>query len=1356
MDQDNSELLKLYQNLPELSQNVINVLVVKFSGVPKYAVGRFFQDKLENNMTQREYENVLGRLVKNELVTLSESSYDVSFALKISLFHKLIQEDKYVRIIRKIQKEYNPYSYTPVVEYLRDFLFGYWVKADKNSQDAVERLIHSGFEAAPWIKQMLQYPEYDQAFIQSPVFFYEMLENIQIISVLYFQDFLPLAQFFGRNPEFKGIYNQVTFIQAEMLFNLGEIDKADDLIRNVNNTNSLLLKSQIELFRGNFESSILYYEKAQVTDRDGQKMPKMEFALYNEFLYWLNFALNPKMVNPKKLESAISKKTRSKYSDDHFLLPLLYFILKDNTRAQATYRQINTLSCLTTIHFKSLYYLLLGYMINGAVSHDLQKAAQKTGYLLKTANRRLFLHELNYIIEKSDLNIDVLGSEVDRVPDIYPCVMSHLVLQEKWEQLLDGLLNLTGGKPETVKEKSATARVCYLLDMDSGFIQPVLQTMNAKGMWSAGRSIALKRFKEQQVDGMTEQDRKVAASGISYSSGYYGATDYQIDFNKAISELCGHPYLFLYSNPSVSIELVKAQPEIITENTRNGIRLKTNIANANANEKIILIRETQTRYKLIELTSKQMSIIRVINQGVTIPPKGKAKLIETMSNLGGIMTVHSDLEEGSQMLKSIDADARIRVQVVPIGDGLKAELFVKPLGTVPPYLKPGAGSKVVYGSVGGEKCQAIRNMKLENANCEKITEALSSILTDDMTENAVTFSDPYDCLNLLEIIRNNSEIALLEWPEGERFRMKKSASFANLQLRVKGKGQWFNLEGELNVDEETVLSLKELIERSRKSKGRFIELKDGEYLALADELKKHIEELESYVSIDKNGIAINRFATHAIEAITSQVASFKADKQWKDFQKLVKSSSVSEVVVPVTLDAELRPYQEEGFRWMVRLKTWKAGACLADDMGLGKTIQAIAMMLHLAENGPVLVVCPASVVSNWNNELQKFAPALNCVNLKAGNREEVFANLAAFDVLVITYGLLQTEKSRIAQTDWAMAVLDEAHAIKNTQTKSSKAAMDIQAGFKLALTGTPIQNHLGELWNLFNFCNPGLLGTLQQFTDRYVKNDVPAQKNHLKKLITPFILRRTKNNVLDELPPKTEITHSVTLSDQEMAFYEALRRKAIQTLETSEGPNGQQHLQALAEITKLRLACCHTSLVSKEIELPSSKLEALLEIVEELRANRHRALVFSQFVGHLSIVRKELDRREISYQYLDGSTSLFDRQSAVKDFQAGKGELFLISLKAGGLGLNLTAADYVLHLDPWWNPAIEDQASDRAHRIGQTRPVTIYRLVAKNTIEEKILQLHATKRDMADGLLEGTDQSARLSTADLLNLLKEV
>jgi len=259
----------------------------------------------------------------------------------------------------------------------------------------------------------------------------------------------------------------------------------------------------------------------------------------------------------------------------------------------------------------------------------------------------------------------------------------------------------------------------------------------------------------------------------------------------------------------------------------------------------------------------------------------------------------------------------------------------------------------------------------------------------------------------------------------------------------------------------------------------------------------------------------------------------------------------------------------------------------------------------------------------------------------------------------------------------------------------------------------------------------------------------------LKKIIAPFILRRNKTQVLEELPEKTEITLTVTLSKEETAFYEALRRTALENLEADSSPDGKKHLKILAEIMKLRRACCNTQLVNEKVKLPSSKLDVFAEVVTELLANNHKALVFSQFVGHLSLIREYLDKNNITYQYLDGSTPIAKREEGIKAFQAGESDLFLISLKAGGLGLNLTAADYVIHMDPWWNPAVEDQASDRAHRIGQKRPVTIYRLVTKGTIEEKIVDLHKNKRDLADNLLEGTDHSAKVSAKELLDLMRE-
>ena len=327
-------------------------------------------------------------------------------------------------------------------------------------------------------------------------------------------------------------------------------------------------------------------------------------------------------------------------------------------------------------------------------------------------------------------------------------------------------------------------------------------------------------------------------------------------------------------------------------------------------------------------------------------------------------------------------------------------------------------------------------------------------------------------------------------------------------------------------------------------------------------------------------------------------------------------------------------------------------------------------------------------------------------------------------------------------------------------TKRAKAAMGLNSQFKVITTGTPVENHLGELWSLFDFITPGLLGTFPHFSRSFMSTVSPeADKKaraRLKKLIQPFILRRLKSQVLQELPARTEITMRVEMSADEAALYEAQRRSALDKLAAvGAEPQGQQQIRIFAEIMRLRRLCCNPSLVLPNCKIESAKLKVFGELLDDILGNHHKALVFSQFVDHLQILSRFLDDRGIAYQYLDGSTPVATRRKRINDFQAGSGDVFLISLKAGGSGLNLTAADYVIHMDPWWNPAVEDQASDRAHRIGQLRPVTIYRLVMADSIEEQIIKLHRDKRDLADSLLAGGDLSGKMSASELLGLLKE-
>jgi SNF2 family DNA or RNA helicase len=896
----------------------------------------------------------------------------------------------------------------------------------------------------------------------------------------------------------------------------------------------------------------------------------------------------------------------------------------------------------------------------------------------------------------------------------------------------------------------------YLVNFgQSNFIQPVLQTAQKSG-WSGGRNIAMKSFAAGTTPDMTEQDYRIAKTIRRYNSGYYGGEEYEFTEN-TIKELVGHPYLFLATGHNISVELIEEKPVIEVKKTAKGYTLSSNIKNSS--ESIIIEKETNTRFKLYNLTANQKEILDIISiQNIVVPESGKDKLMKLLAGFSTQMEVHSDLlssaKDNNSTIKDIAPDSRIRVQLLPLGSGLKAELYSKPFGATPPYCKPGKGGLVLLANEKGNQLQVKRNLKLETQYFDALMEDIQAIESLTISDGLLSFENEMDSLDLLDKLQIHQDKCVIEWPEGVRLKLKGSVNINNLSLKVKANNNWFDLQGELKIDEKTVLSIQELMALSEKGHNQFIELSNGEFMALSKELKKHLDELQAFSTNGKNGLQINKFASVAMGDFFDSVKNLKADKNWKDFRANINHEDNRSVAIPMTLQADLRPYQEEGFRWMNQLAQWGAGACLADDMGLGKTIQSLTLLLHRAHLGPALVIAPVSVIGNWLKEATRFAPSLTLKTLDANNRTQIIEGLEAGDVLISSYGLLQSEEKLFVKQTYATLILDEAHTIKNYATKTSKSTMLLNASFRVALTGTPLQNHLGEIWNLFNFINPGLLGNLEQFRDRFIKSTDENSSKQLKKLITPFILRRTKSVVLDELPSKTEIIKKIELSTKERAFYEALRRKALENIASDDTQQGNKQFKVMAEITKLRQASCNPLLVDANTDISSSKLEAFLGITEELIENKHKALVFSQFVTHLAIMRKALDAKGIKYQYLDGSTPIAKREEAVKKFQSGEGDLFLISLKAGGLGLNLTAADYVIHLDPWWNPAIEDQASDRAHRMGQLRPVTIYRLVAENTIEEKIIQLHNTKRNLAESLLEGSDQSAQMSINELINLIK--
>lgn len=932
---------------------------------------------------------------------------------------------------------------------------------------------------------------------------------------------------------------------------------------------------------------------------------------------------------------------------------------------------------------------------------------------------------------------------------------------EEWERTLKALLQVT--RQDTANSApQSQSRLAWMLTEVRGLwnVEPKEQKLSANGKWSKGRNISLIRFREEseEWDFLLPQDRAAREYvHTEFERHYWGRGDFNYHLvNEVFLALVGHPNVFM-SDTGANVEVVAAKPELQVTAAKGSFTIKL-IPEKPQSGNIRVERRGDSRIAVYEYTPELGRIAEILGKELKVPAQGKDAVLQAVRNVSSLVTVHSDIGVGDESIPQVDADATPIVQLLPSGEGLLVHLRVRPLPEGGPVFAPAAGGEVVLAEVNGARMQASRNFALEKKESARVVDACPTLSAAESGDREWYLDSPEAALEFLLELEKCAPQPRIEWPKGQKYAIQGSAGMGQFRARINAGNNWFELSGEVQVNQELVLNMQRLLELTEGTKSRFVALGDGQFLALTHAFRKKLDELRGVGEANDDGLRMHALAAPLMDDLLAQANSVKVNKKWKEQVQRLQESRDLDPEIPPTLRATLRDYQVDGFKWLARLAEWGVGACLADDMGLGKTVQLLALMLRRASGGPQLVIAPTSVCANWESEAARFSPTLKVHRMGTFNRQETVSNLGAYDVLICSYGLLQSENDLLKQVEWQTIVLDEAQSIKNTASKRSKAAMELKGNFKVASTGTPIENHLGELWNLYRFINPGFLGSLEQFNGRFA---LPIEKfenrdagRHLKQLIQPFILRRRKEEVLDELPARTDIVLHVELGDGERAFYEALRLRALKQLSEVKGTPGKNHVRILAEIMRLRRACCNSRLVEADSGLPSAKLEVFEALLDELLENRHQALVFSQFVGHLDILRELLDRKGVAYQYLDGSTPAAARKKAVDAFQAGEGDVFLISLKAGGLGLNLTAADYVIHMDPWWNPAVEDQASDRAHRIGQLRPVTVYRLVAKNTIEDQITDLHHRKRDLANSLLEGADMAGKISSEELLELLR--
>ncbi|HXH32232.1 MAG TPA: DEAD/DEAH box helicase [Bacteriovoracaceae bacterium] len=601
-----------------------------------------------------------------------------------------------------------------------------------------------------------------------------------------------------------------------------------------------------------------------------------------------------------------------------------------------------------------------------------------------------------------------------------------------------------------------------------------------------------------------------------------------------------------------------------------------------------------------------------------------------------------------------------------------------------------------------------------------------------------------------DLHRAANELVLAGWTifiENQRLRVPHDFS-----MNVSSSTDWFDLRMDLDFGDVS-MTRGDLLTALQAQNG-LVKLSDGSLGMLPQDWSSRYASLSQFGEMTAEGsLRFSKSQGLMLSSVLNENDRVHADEGFQSFRtKIGKFEGVKIAKAPAGFVGELRNYQKDGLSWLRFLEEFETGGILADDMGLGKTIQILAFLLGRTKKKktkrPHLVVTPKSLAFNWIDEAQKFTPTLKVVRYSGAGRSQVLADLQEVDIVVTTYGTLRTDIDKLQAVDFDVAIIDEAQAIKNPKSQAAVACKQLKASLKIALTGTPIENSITDLLSILEFTNPGLLSAKE------VKQDTQAA---LAKMLRPFMLRRTKEKVLTELPDRSEQVLYCEMGAVEKQFYAAIRERYRASLaeKIEKSGLGRSKMHVLETLLRLRQAACHPGLIDpKRVSEPSAKIQQLLRHMQEVIQEGHKVLVFSQFTSLLAIVRARLEEEKIDYEYLDGQTE--DRKSPVERFQNDPAcPAFLISLKAGGTGLNLTAADYVFILDPWWNPAVEAQAIGRAHRMGQTNKVIAYRMISKGTVEEKILVLQKTKKEIAESIVsEDQDFMKKLTKEDLEMLLE--
>ncbi|BDO07891.1 helicase [Aeromonas caviae] len=891
-----------------------------------------------------------------------------------------------------------------------------------------------------------------------------------------------------------------------------------------------------------------------------------------------------------------------------------------------------------------------------------------------------------------------------------------------WLNWLQGL-----GRSSGVRKPQE--RLVWLLHAEGPELECKIQKQSTKGEWTAGRRVDPALLSTQYANLLDEADWALVRT-LQRNMGKLP--------REAWRPLADHPRLFNAKGQKLQLAISAPLLQIVPgegahDPAAQGAGMRALLSPAAAARGAHIVPLAQDLWQLILTPQALLDRLPALEAIPALPPAGLDELQRTLDAIPDLPW-HSQVAglKGNAELAPWPGIPSVQL------DWQEGQLVVQLVtreGDLPP-LPLGKGEAMVRQGI-REYHYWQRDLAAEKAEAQRLRNQLPIGLPGNEWK-----LDGEQALTLVNALPELVDAGVVVHWHQDSARLK-SLDEAALSLRIERRQDWFQVEGALALDEHQILDLR-LILRQLTPGQRTVQLDEKTSLMLSDKLVERLTMLGAMLDTEQR---INNKLAYPLARLLSAVTT-AGDDAWHDLQQEWQQ----EVECAPELLTALRDYQKEGVRWMATLAHHGFGACLADDMGLGKTLQALMVLRMRQHLGPALVVVPKSVVTNWQEEVARFAPELEVVVFEhPAERATLIQEAKAGQIILVNYGMLGSLSQALKSRHWASMVLDEAQQIKNAGTQRAKLLFQLDGDFRLALSGTPIENHLGELWSLFTFINPGLLGSLGEFKRRFGKAvKDPRHMAMLRAVISPFILRRLKQQVLTELPDKTEIIHHISLSPEERQLYEATRREVVQQVQSADG---RALMHVLSGLTRLRRLCCSPQLVMPEWSQTSSKLDEAMNLLEEAIDGGHRVLVFSQFVDLLSLLRARIAQKQWDYCYLDGGCSAKSRQESILRFRHEAVPLFLISLKAGGTGLNLTQADTVLHLDPWWNPAVEDQASDRAHRMGQTQPVTVYRLVCEQTVEEKIVALHDEKRALADGLLSGQSEVKGLDVESLRALL---